>query len=104
MLRVWLQNNPGLQLRPGLRLASGYVVGDHSNWCFQPASRWVLPAMWAVFLTIMAATLAITLYARVKLKRMPFRSVPFGSVCCSSGFCAVCARQVCAVVKAYSGY
>eukprot|EP00198_Chlamydomonas_reinhardtii_P011039 XP_001700376.1 predicted protein [Chlamydomonas reinhardtii] len=72
-LLVHAADNPGLQLRPGLRYASGYVTGDRSNWCFEPASRWVLPVLWSLFLSLLAGVLAITLYARVRLRRVPFR-------------------------------
>ncbi|KAG2424124.1 hypothetical protein HXX76_014798 [Chlamydomonas incerta] len=72
-LLVHAADNPGLAVRPGLRYASGYVTGDRSNWCFEPASRWVLPVLWSLFLSLLAGVLAITLYARVRLKRVPFR-------------------------------
>ncbi|GIL80893.1 hypothetical protein Vretifemale_9940 [Volvox reticuliferus] len=75
-LLVYALDNPGLVYREGMHFGSGYVTRDHSNWCFIPASRWVLPTMWAIFLTMMVVTLAITLYARVRLKRVPFRMKP----------------------------
>ncbi|KXZ42770.1 hypothetical protein GPECTOR_119g401 [Gonium pectorale] len=75
-LVVYALDNPALRFRDGARFASGYVVGDPTNWCFQPASRWVLPVMWSVFLVMLAGTLAITLYARLRLKRVPFRMQP----------------------------
>ncbi|GLI60703.1 hypothetical protein VaNZ11_002796, partial [Volvox africanus] len=75
-LLIYAMDNPGLVYREGMNFGSGYVTLDHSNWCFIPASRWVLPTMWAIFLTMMVATLSITLYARVRLKRVPFRMKP----------------------------
>ncbi|KAG2484570.1 hypothetical protein HYH03_016613 [Edaphochlamys debaryana] len=72
-LVVYAAGNPGLRYRPGTRFASGYVTRDRTNWCFEPASRWVLPTMWGVFLFLLACVLGTTLYARVKLKRVPFR-------------------------------
>ncbi|GFR46542.1 hypothetical protein Agub_g8134, partial [Astrephomene gubernaculifera] len=72
-LVVLAMSNPGLHYPRHVLYASGYLVGDRANWCFQPASRAVLPAMWGVFLALLAATLGVTLYARIRTKRVPFR-------------------------------
>ncbi|EFJ45076.1 hypothetical protein VOLCADRAFT_118464 [Volvox carteri f. nagariensis] len=72
-LVIFALDNPGLVYRAGTRFGSGYVTRDRSNWCFMPSSRWVLPTMWGVFIPLLLATLAVTLYARIRLKRVPFR-------------------------------
>lgn len=50
-----------------------YVVRDRANWCFEPASRWVLPLVWGVFIAALGLVLWATLYIRRRIRMLPWR-------------------------------
>lgn len=50
-----------------------YVVRDRDNWCFEPASRWVLPLVWGLFVLALGLLLWATLYVRRRIRMLPWR-------------------------------